>query len=350
MNESISVIVPTHNRPESLRRTVRSVLDQTLLPDELIIVNDGDEEIPADIADEVRRAAVRFIYRRREHPSLPASRNAGIDASAGEILVLLDDDVELGQEFLAEISAMYAADENRQIDGIGAAGTDLGVGLASSDRKISVAKNRAWSTGLWDMLEFLTARTRWMPRRCLAKSVSLPPVLRGRLIPAKFLTGGRVSVRRRVVESVRFNESFTGYAVAEDRDFSYRATQQFAMFIAPSLKLIHHCDRASKPDSFAWGRMMAMNHIRVAADALEPGAGKWLLLAWDLVGMILLHAVYAVIGDRKFHAGMSRGLLTGAARSAADAIKRQLSGPSDASPAAWEKRISRDTGDTGDSC
>ena len=324
MNESISVIVPTHNRPESLRRTVRSVLDQTRLPDELIIVNDGDKEIPADIADESRATGVRFIYRRRERPSLPASRNVGIDASCGEILVLLDDDVELGRKFLSEMSAMYEADEARRVDGIGATGTDLGVGLASSDREISSAKNRAWSTGLWDMLVFLTAHTRWLPRRCLSRSVSLPPSLRGRLIPAKFLTGGRVSVRRRVVESVRFNESFTGYAVAEDRDFSYRATQQFAMFIAPSLKLIHHCDRASKPDSFAWGRMMAMNHIRIAADALEPGAGKWLLLAWDLVGMIPVHAFYAIIGDRKFHAGMARGLLAGSARSAVDAIKRQL--------------------------
>ena len=47
MTESISVILPTHDRPDSLRRAVRSVLAQSLLPVELIIVNDGDEEIPA---------------------------------------------------------------------------------------------------------------------------------------------------------------------------------------------------------------------------------------------------------------------------------------------------------------
>ncbi len=324
MNKSISVIVPTHDRPESLRRAVRSVLAQSRLPDELIIVNDGDNEIPSDIADEVRRAGVRFIYRRRQHPSLPASRNTGIDASDGEILLLLDDDVELGRGFLADMSAMYEADVDCQVDGIGAVGTDLGVGLASSDRKSAGVKNRAWSTGLWNVLVFLTAHTRWLPRRCAARSVRLPPGLRGRLIPAKFLIGGRVSVRRRVVEAVRFNEAFFGYAVAEDRHFSYRATQRFAMFVAPSLKLVHHCDRASRPDSFAWGRMMAMNHIRVAAEALEPGAGKWLLLAWDLGGMILVHAAYAVVGDRKFHAGMARGLLAGVLRTVADAIKGQL--------------------------
>lgn len=324
MKDSISVIVPTHDRPESLGRTVRSVLDQSRLPDELIIVNDGDEEIPADIAEAVSKAGVRFIYRRRERPSLPASRNAGIDASSSDILAFLDDDVELGRDFLAEISDMYNADTDGRVDGIGAVGTDMGIGLVSGNRKPDGAKNSLWSIRLWDVLVFLTAHTRWLPRRCLARSVHLPPRLRYRLIPAKFLTGGRISVRRRVVESVRFNEGFTGYAVAEDRDFSYRATQQFAMFVAPSLKLIHHCERASRPDSFAWGRMMATNHIRVAADALEPGAGKWTLLAWDLAGMILVHAVYSVIGDRKFHAGMARGLLAGAARAAADAVKRQL--------------------------
>ncbi len=321
MSESISVILPTHNRPDSLRRSVRSVLSQTRLPVELIIVNDGDDEIPADISEEVRGAGVEFIYRRRERPSLPASRNAGIDASAGDILLLLDDDVELGVSFLADLTEMYAADTAGMVDVIGAVGTDLGVGMVPSNRKPTGVKNRAWSTRMWDVLIFLTAHTRWLPRRCLARSVRLPPALRGRLIPAKFLTGGRFSLRRRVVEVVRFNESFTGYAVAEDRDFCYRATQRFAMFVAPSLELIHHCDRISKPASFAWGRMMAKNHIRIAADALEPGAGKWLLLGWDLAGMIVVHAAYTIVGDRRFHAGMARGLLAGVAGAAADWIR-----------------------------
>lgn len=308
MKESISVIFPTHDRPESLRRSVRAVLNGSLLPDELIIVNDGDGEIPSDIADEVGLAGVGFIYRRRDRPSLPASRNAGIDASSGDVLVLLDDDVEVGEDFLADLSAMYEADETGRVDGIGAVGTDLGV--------VRNGKGR-----LWDALMLLTAHTRWMPRRCRANAVRLTPALRGLLKPAKFLIGGRLSVRRRVVEAVRFNEAFAGYAVAEDRDFSYRATQQFALFVAPSLKLIHHCDGASRPDPHAWGRMMANNHIRVAAEALEPGAGKWFLLAWDLVGLILVHAAYAPVGNRRFHAGMARGLLSGTLSAVVEGIR-----------------------------
>jgi hypothetical protein len=70
--------------------------------------------------------------------------------------------------------------------------------------------------------------------------------------------------------------------------------------------------------------MMATNHIRIVSEVLEPGAGKWILLAWDIAGMILVHSAYAVVGDHKFHAGMARGMLSGAIRASTDAIRRQV--------------------------
>ncbi len=311
MTESISVILPTHNRPESLKRTVRSVLSQSLLPDELIIVNDGDDEIPADIADKVRQAGVQFIYRRRDYPSLPASRNVGIDASSGGILLLMDDDVELEREFLAEMSGMFEADKAGQVDGIGAVGTDFSV--------IPTAKNR-----LWGVLMFLTGHLRWMPRRCQANTRRLPTALRGLLKPAKFLIGGRVGVRRRVVEDVRFNEAFAGYALFEDRDFCYRATQRYAMFVAPSLKLTHHFDKNARPNAFTYGRMLVANQIHIVSEVLEPGVGKWMLLTWNMAGLVLVHTVYIPFGNHKFHFGVVRGLISGIVH----AVAERITGPS----------------------
>ena len=43
--DKISVIIPTHKRPEFLMRAVRSVQSQTYRNMEIIIVNDGDDKL-----------------------------------------------------------------------------------------------------------------------------------------------------------------------------------------------------------------------------------------------------------------------------------------------------------------
>jgi len=40
----ISVIIPTHNRAELLPRALDSVLEQTLPPNEIIVVDDGSDD------------------------------------------------------------------------------------------------------------------------------------------------------------------------------------------------------------------------------------------------------------------------------------------------------------------
>ncbi|KKL09408.1 hypothetical protein LCGC14_2566130, partial [marine sediment metagenome] len=54
-------IFSTHDRPESLRRAVDSLLRQSLMPDEVIIVDDGAEPIPDDIGDAVMQAALSSL-------------------------------------------------------------------------------------------------------------------------------------------------------------------------------------------------------------------------------------------------------------------------------------------------
>ena len=41
----ISLIIPTYNRPDELTVALRSVLEQTRLPDELVIVDDGGRRL-----------------------------------------------------------------------------------------------------------------------------------------------------------------------------------------------------------------------------------------------------------------------------------------------------------------
>ncbi|PIE59225.1 MAG: glycosyl transferase family A [Desulfobulbus propionicus] len=91
----ISVIIPTHNRAGFLSRAVDSIACQTMLPDELVIVDDGSSDHTADVALQCRakydnRFLIRYIY--QENAGAASARNTGIMTSRSSILCFLDSD------------------------------------------------------------------------------------------------------------------------------------------------------------------------------------------------------------------------------------------------------------------
>ena len=90
-DQLVSVIIPTHDRPESVGRAVRSVLDQTHEALQVVVVDDASPEplvLSADLAGDPR---VR-VYRLDEQSGPGQARNEGVRASTGSLLAFLDDD------------------------------------------------------------------------------------------------------------------------------------------------------------------------------------------------------------------------------------------------------------------
>jgi glycosyltransferase involved in cell wall biosynthesis len=110
----VSVVIPTRNRPELVRRAVESVLAQTYRDFEIIVVIDGP--------DPATESALRQMVDPRLHVlPLPESlggsdaRNAGIAASSGDWVAFLDDDDEWLPERLARQLAHPAACPERPV-------------------------------------------------------------------------------------------------------------------------------------------------------------------------------------------------------------------------------------------
>jgi glycosyltransferase involved in cell wall biosynthesis len=87
----ISIVIPCHNRAAYLARAIESALAQTYVNHEVVVIDDGSSDATAAVA--ARYLAVRSL--RQSHQGLAAARNAGIDASKGELLVFLDADDRL---------------------------------------------------------------------------------------------------------------------------------------------------------------------------------------------------------------------------------------------------------------
>ena len=106
MKGSVSVVIPTHDRPAMLREAIGSALIQTYPPLEIIVVDNGPQRQAAAIAAEF---GGRVILIRSSVPGPSASRNAGIERARGDHIAFLDDDdlwhpekLCVQMEFLAE--------------------------------------------------------------------------------------------------------------------------------------------------------------------------------------------------------------------------------------------------------
>lgn len=92
-----SIVITTYNRPELLKRAIRSVLNQEFDDYEIIVVNDG-----GGYAEENPFISKVSWIDHNKNKGLSAARNTGIKAAKGEYIVCLDDDNELLPNFLKD--------------------------------------------------------------------------------------------------------------------------------------------------------------------------------------------------------------------------------------------------------
>ncbi|MEO8232187.1 MAG: glycosyltransferase family 2 protein [Ignavibacteriota bacterium] len=84
-----SVIIPTYNRSVLLIETINSVLSQTFLDYELIIVNDGSTDNTSHV---LQSYGNKIIIVNKENSGGEKSRNAGAERASGKYLCFLDSD------------------------------------------------------------------------------------------------------------------------------------------------------------------------------------------------------------------------------------------------------------------
>jgi glycosyltransferase involved in cell wall biosynthesis len=87
----ISVVIPSYNRRELLKRALLSAYNQTLLPAEVIVIDDGSSDGTDDM---LRQEFPQVTYYYQANQGVSAARNLGIKQSSGDWLAFLDSDDE----------------------------------------------------------------------------------------------------------------------------------------------------------------------------------------------------------------------------------------------------------------
>jgi len=115
IDESVSVLIAAYNAGPFLHRAVRSAVDQTWPPLEVLIVDDGSTDNTAEVARNLGLADPRVrLVPLRENGGPAKARNAGLDAARGEWVAILDADDAFLPERLERL-ARVASDLNADV-------------------------------------------------------------------------------------------------------------------------------------------------------------------------------------------------------------------------------------------
>jgi len=103
-SQGVSVIVPVYNGQATVGETIRRILDQTILPEEILVVDDGSTDgtavVLASFGDRVD-----VLHQPNQGPA--AARNAGIRASRGAYVAMTDSDCYPAPDWLAHLLAGF---------------------------------------------------------------------------------------------------------------------------------------------------------------------------------------------------------------------------------------------------
>lgn len=102
-----SVIIPLYNKVPFVEKAVCSVLSQTYLEWDLVIVDDGSTDGSAEVAEKIIECCsdrVKLIH--QTNAGVGVARNNGVDASSGDFLAFLDADDWWESTFLEEMDKL----------------------------------------------------------------------------------------------------------------------------------------------------------------------------------------------------------------------------------------------------
>ncbi len=207
----ISIIIPTFNREEALKRTLFTINEfSKTIPNEIIVVDQSTKQETrkriCDCCNEFASIKCRYIF--LEMPSSTKARNVGIEKACNDILVFMDDDVDLNSDTLGNI---YELLSNESIAMVGVIDETLPTSGGTLGYLFSMKSYRNRNIG--HVTKALLGR--------------YPQNVKG-TVDTMWAMGFCFAVKKQYVKkwNLFFDEKLTGYAYAEDLDFTYRYYRQ----------------------------------------------------------------------------------------------------------------------------
>jgi glycosyltransferase involved in cell wall biosynthesis len=117
----VSVVIPAYNAEQTIIRALDSVINQSLKPYEIIIIDDGSRDNTYAVIDNYAKENAGFNFKliKKENGGVSSARNEGLKVVQGDFIAFLDSDDEWYTEKLEVQMACLSG--NPEIDFLGSA-------------------------------------------------------------------------------------------------------------------------------------------------------------------------------------------------------------------------------------
>ncbi|MGL4648811.1 MAG: glycosyltransferase family 2 protein, partial [Caldilineaceae bacterium] len=114
-----------------------------------------------------------------------------------------------------------------------------------------------------------------------------------------WLSGCNMAYRRQVFNDLRFDQGLGSYGWGEDRDFSVRVARQWRLLATPDARLVHLKEPSGRIDERRMGFMETNYLYRFFAKNMPRRLSNWLVLAWNLVGVLTRNLLLVARGGTR---------------------------------------------------
>lgn len=278
---TVSVIVPTKNRPALLTETVRALLAQTATPAQLIVIDqsvtDEGRRIVRALVEAMpleRRPALVYVL----DPAISgaaAARNVGLDLAGADVIVFCDDDVVPDPDVIERLLAHYTRDP----------------ALTGVAPLIANYPHPGWPAVAFQLLfcrgPFRDERLMlyWFWRRRAGQT----------LVPVRMFTGAMMSFRRAALGGLRYDARYRAASVGEDIDLCWSLRARGGQL---AIALDAHIAHNKAPRPARRPEEALLTSWAFLYDKHVPKTpGARLAFAW-FVGGVLVGALYAAVRER----------------------------------------------------
>ena len=99
----ISVLIPVYNSEKYIKRCIKSVLSQTFLDFELLLIDDGSSDSSGDICDTFAEQDERIKVYHKQNEGISATREFCITHAQGDYIQFIDSDDWVEPDMLHEM-------------------------------------------------------------------------------------------------------------------------------------------------------------------------------------------------------------------------------------------------------
>jgi glycosyltransferase involved in cell wall biosynthesis len=265
---NFTLIICTYLRPNPLLKLLNSVKQQTVYPNEILIIDGSINEETRKILEKNQFVDLKYFKVTDNDRGLTRQRNYGISkiSSSSEVICFLDDDTILETNYFEELIRTYTVFP----DALGVGGyinNETAWEKVPHDYRPNIKefsydgwKQKDGSRFVMRKIFGLDSDTKpgFLPEFSNGRSISfLPPS--GKIYEVEQLMGGVSSFRKSVFDKFTFSTYFEGYGLYEDADFTLRLSKTGKLYVNTNARLGHFHDESGRPNKYQYGKMVVRN-------------------------------------------------------------------------------------------